>query len=416
MSNQEREKWEVLSSLDKARYKVDMGLYHQQLMLKAPSILQAPVSERRNCFDPSAPERPSAKFGAEVEPKAPRRPKSALLCYSDEKRRAVQHANPWLGYAEVSMLLTKMWKEAPASERQRYLYRSAVERNLYKARTAKVPRSKFAAARKISLDIADDQATGAGVSLAADHSSINNIFQLSNEGLTNEAVGAHPYSTSFDDLKAGSCTTHDVFERRREKQWQNTVPPYTPTVMNHLPSYPLNACFWNQDFVASYLYNRDNYKTPAFVPEAQERSEEQLRYTFPLLLKKAMQEHWRDTIPLLPPPSVWHRPSYPIDANFRPETHVAPFPSAGGNSTEERQRSEEQVRDTIMVLADAAIDEERLRSTIPVMSHTSEKRSLPRPPGAPRPTLSRYHPNQDEYLSVIDAVLTSTAADDGTDL
>ena len=63
---------------------------------------------------------------------APKRPMSAFLHYSFDKRTAVREQHPGLKTTEISKLLGEMWKNAPDKERNDYLERERREREDYK--------------------------------------------------------------------------------------------------------------------------------------------------------------------------------------------------------------------------------------------------------------------------------------------
>lgn len=67
---------------------------------------------------------------------APKKPMSAFLAFSNERRKAVAAANPNLGNAEISRFLSTMWKESPEPIREQYRKREAEERAKFKVTIA----------------------------------------------------------------------------------------------------------------------------------------------------------------------------------------------------------------------------------------------------------------------------------------
>jgi hypothetical protein len=58
---------------------------------------------------------------------------SAFLAFANKRRGIVKHDNPDMNNAEISKLLSDMWKEAPQHVRQKYIDHELAKRNEYKA-------------------------------------------------------------------------------------------------------------------------------------------------------------------------------------------------------------------------------------------------------------------------------------------
>ena len=69
-------------------------------------------------------------------PGAPKKPMSAYLAFSNERRAAVAQANPALTGTELSGLLSKLWKECPEEIKQKYRKKEAHERQVFKEKLA----------------------------------------------------------------------------------------------------------------------------------------------------------------------------------------------------------------------------------------------------------------------------------------
>jgi hypothetical protein len=63
---------------------------------------------------------------------APKRPASAFLSFSNSKRSEVKEANKDLNTTEISRILAIMWKEAPDSERRKFIDNEFTQRQKYK--------------------------------------------------------------------------------------------------------------------------------------------------------------------------------------------------------------------------------------------------------------------------------------------
>ena len=65
-------------------------------------------------------------------PNPPKKPMSAFLAFGNERRKAVAKANPSFSNAEISSLLSKLWKQCPEEVRQAYRDREIRERKAFK--------------------------------------------------------------------------------------------------------------------------------------------------------------------------------------------------------------------------------------------------------------------------------------------
>lgn len=77
-----------------------------------------------------------AKKRSLKDPNAPKRPMSAYLAFSNSRRAEVKRQNPDMGNAELSRLLSTMWKEAPAEVRQKYIDKEFTKRQAYNSTMA----------------------------------------------------------------------------------------------------------------------------------------------------------------------------------------------------------------------------------------------------------------------------------------
>jgi len=107
----DREKWEELAKVDRARYE----------------------EERRNY---KGPWKVAVSRKPHKDPNAPKRPMSAFLMYSNGRRAAVKKENPEFSNGEISRLLSEMWRSAPDEERQKYIKEEFELRQKYKVNIA----------------------------------------------------------------------------------------------------------------------------------------------------------------------------------------------------------------------------------------------------------------------------------------
>jgi hypothetical protein len=112
LNPEEKEVWEKKARKDKARYEVEKAMY------KGPWKVPA---NKRTPKDPSAPKRPM----------------SAFLAFSNKRRAALKRQHPDATNADLSKMLSKTWKEAEPSLRQKYMDEEADLRQTYKVEMAK---------------------------------------------------------------------------------------------------------------------------------------------------------------------------------------------------------------------------------------------------------------------------------------
>lgn len=96
LSTEERDKWEEMARKDKLRFEVEKSLY-------------------------TGPWKVPAKKRSQRDPNAPKRPMSAFLAYSHAKRAEVKAENPGMNNAEISRVLSQMWKVAPEEEKKEHI-------------------------------------------------------------------------------------------------------------------------------------------------------------------------------------------------------------------------------------------------------------------------------------------------------
>lgn len=110
LSPEEKKVWEDKAEADKRRYKLEKERY--------TGPWQVPFKR------------------AKKNPNAPKRPMSAFLYFSQEKRSMIKEQNPGLKNTEISRVLGQMWKNAPEAERTPHIEHEKMEREKYKAEMA----------------------------------------------------------------------------------------------------------------------------------------------------------------------------------------------------------------------------------------------------------------------------------------
>lgn len=123
MPPEEKESWEKKAQKDKARYEAEKSMY------KGPWKIPA---NKRTPKDPSAPKRPM----------------SAFLAFSNKRRAALKREHPDATNADLSKMLSRIWKEAPEETRSKYVEEEAGLRSHYKVEMGKW-RKKVAEDKKV---------------------------------------------------------------------------------------------------------------------------------------------------------------------------------------------------------------------------------------------------------------------------
>uniref|UniRef100_A0A7S2EU25 HMG box domain-containing protein n=1 Tax=Trieres chinensis TaxID=1514140 RepID=A0A7S2EU25_TRICV len=108
---EERAYWDGVATKDKQRYMAEKAAY--------TGPWQVPYKR------------------AKKDPSAPKRPMSAFLYFSQDKRRLIKEENPEMKNTEISVRLGEMWRHAPEAERQPHIDREIREREKYKIEMAK---------------------------------------------------------------------------------------------------------------------------------------------------------------------------------------------------------------------------------------------------------------------------------------
>mmetsp|Transcript_11598 Transcript_11598/g.20837 ORF Transcript_11598/g.20837 Transcript_11598/m.20837 type:complete len:509 (-) Transcript_11598:228-1754(-) len=111
MNQKERFKWEDRARRDRERFE------NEKVSYQGPWTV--PIGHRRS-----------------KDPSAPKRPASAFLSFSNSRRAAVKQENKEASNAEISKILSQMWKDAPEDIKKEYKDKEASAREEYKKRMA----------------------------------------------------------------------------------------------------------------------------------------------------------------------------------------------------------------------------------------------------------------------------------------
>ena len=168
----ERAKWEEKARIDKVRYEKEKAAY------KGPWKV------------------PDIKY-----PDAPKKPMSAFLAFGNERRKAIADANPLLSNAEISSLLSKLWKECPADIKKAYRDKEKREREQFKKYRAEWELMKQ---REAGVEIPPEAShRPSAVSLEDEHMFDIDVKNLSNSDMMS-SVDDWDVWTSSSDLESDS--------------------------------------------------------------------------------------------------------------------------------------------------------------------------------------------------------------------
>jgi len=110
LSTEERAHWDEVAAKDKQRYMEEKATY--------TGPWQVPWKR------------------AKKDPSAPKRPMSAFLYFSQDRRRMLKDQNPGMRNTDISRILGDLWRKASDEERGPHIEREARERERYKAAIA----------------------------------------------------------------------------------------------------------------------------------------------------------------------------------------------------------------------------------------------------------------------------------------
>ena len=185
LSDEGRSEWLELGRIDRERYEREKAAYRGPW--KVPDV---------------------------KDPSTPKRPMSAFLAFSNERRKTIVAQNPHLSGRDISSLLSKLWKECPSELKRTYREREAHERALYKkARAAwKQQTTTSTALSSSSSSSLFEPATVAMLAVVDDTSSSSSLSSSSSVMKSEDALSEKdPLDMDdFDDLMAD---TDAAFEK-----------------------------------------------------------------------------------------------------------------------------------------------------------------------------------------------------------
>lgn len=158
---EERAHWDEVAAKDKQRYMLEKATY--------TGPWQVPWKR------------------AKKDPSAPKRPMSAFLYFSQDKRRQIKDENPTIRNTEVSRILGELWRNASDEEKNPHIEREKAQREIYKVAIAEW--------RKEYEKKAEEQRKQ-----AAEQAQYLNTYQGGEQGRDAPPPGHHPqYQQGYGD-------------------------------------------------------------------------------------------------------------------------------------------------------------------------------------------------------------------------
>jgi high mobility group protein B1 len=197
MPADERDEYDELARRDKARYEVERDRY--------TGPWKVPVTRR-----------------PPKDPRAPKRPMSAFLAFSNAKRSKVKLTHPDLSSTAMSKVLARMWKEAPEKEKSVFTKREAILRGDYKVK-ADLWRQKAENAIQTARQQREDEAHRIA-DAERDNPSGEGVPQASSlllTGMSSDCSGIHGKSLSYSNKNYG----HDQYNYHRTSS-SSKPPPF----------------------------------------------------------------------------------------------------------------------------------------------------------------------------------------------
>mmetsp|Transcript_11100 Transcript_11100/g.32120 ORF Transcript_11100/g.32120 Transcript_11100/m.32120 type:complete len:413 (-) Transcript_11100:360-1598(-) len=234
----EREKWEEMARQDKARYEMEKSMY--------TGPWKVPATKR-----------------VSKDPKAPKRPMSAFLSFSNSKRSEVKGRHKDAKNAEVSRILAQMWRDADAEEKKAFIDEEYTLRQQYKVamtewkrqceeeiKTKREERENEAmkAVREGKLPVRNEEQQSRSSSIGSTADSNASIGIDYNTKMASDTFGtsaAHPYSAVSHSVNPTSRSAHYSFSTGNYSHQQ----PYQPGASSY---------FYSEQQTASSSFDNNN--------------------------------------------------------------------------------------------------------------------------------------------------------------
>lgn len=182
---------------------------------------------------------------AKKDPSAPKRPMSAFLYFSQEKRRIVKAEHPSLRNTEISRRLGELWREASEEEKAPHIATEKVERDKYNIQIAEWRKSQ-----EVKMEEARKRQAEQAAQMAAMYA---NQAQASDNPAAEDASQPEQQQQQHHQLyAAGAYGDFNAMQSHQQYmgQYQQAPPHY-----GYAASYPsqyATACKFDR-IVAHYL-------------------------------------------------------------------------------------------------------------------------------------------------------------------
>lgn len=250
---EEREKWEVLAREDKARYEMEKSMY--------TGPWKVPATKR-----------------VSKDPKAPKRPMSAFLSFSNSKRAYVKDTHKDAKNAEVSRILAQKWKDTDAEEKKTFIDEEFALRQQYKIAMAEWKRQSeeemktkrtereneaMKAVREGRLPIRSEDQHSRSSSIESTTDSSATMVMKYNTKIANDTFGqpsASPYppisQASSNNSQAPQNYGYSGTDHTQQNQQQQYPPVassyYNPGQQTSADSYDNNNAGYRNPYAAAY--------------------------------------------------------------------------------------------------------------------------------------------------------------------
>ncbi|KAL3910760.1 MAG: hypothetical protein SGILL_007566, partial [Bacillariaceae sp.] len=193
---EERSRWEAKARMDRERFEKEKAKY------RGPWTV--PIGHRRS-----------------KDPTAPKRPASAFLSFSNSRRAAAKQENKEASNAEISKILSHMWKAAPDDLKKEYTDKEAIAREEYKKKIAawRVEHEKNKKKEKDPLELyqeKQEERKRKGIASDEDEDDDDDSFGFSVDGrerkrsITTSSPMTNPFTGRAAGMGVGGLNANDL--------------------------------------------------------------------------------------------------------------------------------------------------------------------------------------------------------------
>ena len=237
----EREQWEEMARQDKARYEMEKSMY--------TGPWKVPATKR-----------------VSKDPKAPKRPMSAFLSFSNSKRAYVKNKHKDAKNAEVSRILAQMWKDADAETKKVFIDEEFALRQQYKIRMTEWKRQSEEEIKTMRIERENEamKAVREGKQPIRSEDQQSRRSSIGNTSDSNAGIGIK-YNAAISNEGFGSSTTNPyppVAQGSRDSSKGHQYNDYSGSEyaqhFQHQRYPPIAPSFYSPDQQSSLEYADNN--------------------------------------------------------------------------------------------------------------------------------------------------------------